>query len=167
MATIADHLSVEELEERFRAAADAMASRHYQAIWLLAKGRTFVEVAAVLAFVPRWVEELAQRYNARGPGALGDQRRGNGRPATVLTGELLAALGERLQTPPEEGGLWTGPKVARWMAARLGRAKVHPQRGWDALKKLRWSIQVPRPRHPRAATLEEQAAFKKTRRRGH
>jgi len=161
MARIAEHLSVDELEERFRAAADPVESRHFQAIWLLAKGRTFVEVAEVLAFVPRWVEELAQRYNTQGPCALGDLRRGNGRPATVLTADLLAALRERVQTPPADGGLWTGPKVARWMAERLGRAKLHPQRGWDALKRIAWSIQTPRPRHPRAATPEEREAFKK------
>jgi hypothetical protein len=33
-------------------------------------------VAGVLAFTPRWVEELAARYNAFGPEALGENRRG-------------------------------------------------------------------------------------------
>src|SRR4051794_33693668 len=31
----------------------------YQAIWLLAQGRTFLEVGEVMAFAPRWLEELA------------------------------------------------------------------------------------------------------------
>ena len=53
MARIVDHLLVEALEARYRAARDAIEARHTQAIWLLAQGRTFVEVAAVLAFVPR------------------------------------------------------------------------------------------------------------------
>jgi len=35
------------------------------------------------------------------------------------------------------------------MSARLGR-KVWPQRGWDYLKKLGHSLQMPRPRHVRA-----------------
>ena len=48
----------------------------------------------------------------------------------MLTAAVLAALSERLREPPEDGGQWTGPKVARWMAARLGLAKVHAQRGW-------------------------------------
>ena len=72
MAHIVEHLSVEELEARYRAAQDATEARHFQAIWLLAQGRTFVEAAEVLAIVPRWVEELAARYNAFGPEALGD-----------------------------------------------------------------------------------------------
>src|SRR5215213_2275373 len=160
MARIVDHLLLAELEARYRAARDANEARHTQAIWLLAQGRSFLEVAEVLALVPRWVEELAARYNALGPAALGDQRRGNGRAASLLTKDVLAALAERVRTPPEDGGLWSGPKVAVWMAGQLGLERVHPQRGWEALKRVAWSLQAPRPRHPRAATPEQQAAFK-------
>ncbi|MBW3656930.1 MAG: winged helix-turn-helix domain-containing protein [Gemmatimonadetes bacterium] len=160
MARIVEHLSVEELGARYRAAQDATEARHTQAIWLLAQGRGVLAVADVLAFAPRWVEQLAARYNALGPAALGDQRRRNGRAASVPTPALLAALAGRLKEPPEDGGHWTGPKVARWMAARLGVERVHPQRGWEALQRARWSPQVPRPRHPRAATAEQRAAFK-------
>ena len=160
MARIVEHLPVEELEARYRAARDVSEARHFQAIWLLAQGRTFVEVAEVLAFVPRWVQELAQRYNASGPEALGDQRRRNGRAAGLLTEAVLSALAKRVRTPPEDGGLWSGPKVAAWMARRLGLQKVHPQRGWEALKRIGWSPQAPRPRHARAATPEQRAAFK-------
>ena len=160
MAWIVEHLPLEELETRYRAARDATEARHYQAIWLLAQGRTFLEVAEVMAFAPRWVEELAARYNAHGPAALGDQRRRNGRAASLLTKDVLAALAERLRTPPEDGGLWSGPKVAAWMARQLGLERVHPQRGWEALKRLEWSAQAPRPRHPRSATPEQREALK-------
>src|SRR5215218_7204559 len=139
MARIVGHLPLEELEARYRAARDVTEARHVQAIWLLAQGRTFVEVAEVLAFVPRWVEELAARYNALGPTALGDQRRQNGRAASLLTEAVLAALAERVRTPPDGGGLWSGPKVAAWMARHLGLTRVHPQRGWEALKRIGWS----------------------------
>ena len=160
MARIVGHLPVEELEARYRAARDVTEARHLQAIWLLAQGRTFLEVAEVLAFVPRWVEELAARYNALGPEALGDQRRRNGRAASLLTEAVLSALAKRVRKPPGDGGVWSGPKVAVWMARRLGLARVHPQRGREALKRIGWSPQAPRPRHARAAGPEEQAAFK-------
>jgi hypothetical protein len=84
VAHIVEHLSLRQLETRYRASQDATEARHLQAIWLLAQGRTVLEVAEVLAFVPRWVEQLAARYNASGPEALGDQRRRNGRPASLL-----------------------------------------------------------------------------------
>ena len=160
MARIVGHLSVEELEARYRAARDVTEARHVQAIWLLAQGRTVLEVSQVLAFVPRWVTQLAARYNASGPEALGDRRRRNGKAASLLTEEVLSALAERVRTPPEDGGLWSGPKLAAWMARHLGLRRVHPQRGWEALKRIGWSPQAPRPRHARAATPEQRAAFK-------
>src|SRR6266567_410993 len=89
MAHVTDHLSIEELEHRYRACEDACSARHYQTIWLLAQGHTVSEVAALTSFVPRWIEELQARYNALGPQALGDLRRNNGTRPSVLKPELL------------------------------------------------------------------------------
>jgi len=160
MAHVAGHLSVEALEARYEACEDVMSSRH-QTIWLLAKGHSTGEVAAMTSFGQRWIEQLLERYNAFGPSALGDLRRGNGAPARVLTPELLQRLRIRLGEPPPDGGVWTSGKVARWMAGELGLASVAPQRGWEALRAIGWSIQKPRPRNPKAATPAEQEAFKK------
>jgi len=164
MAHVADHLSIVELEERYRTCTDACSARHYQTIWLLAQGHTIEEAAETTCFVPRWIEELLARYNAVGPQALGDLRRNNGTQPSVLKPELLAKLKVRLVEPPPDGGLWTSGKAAHWMAGELGLAKVAVQRGW--VKAVGWSIQSPRPRNPRAATVDEEAAYKKTRRHG-
>lgn len=161
MATVCDHLSVEELEERYVGCEDATASRHFQVIWLLARGHTISQVAVTTAFGERWIEQLLARYNAAGPEALGDLRRRNGASATILKPELLAKLRDRLCEPPADGGLWSSRKVADWMAAELGLTSVAPQRGWEALKAIGWSIQKPRPKNPKSATPEEAAAFKK------
>ena len=162
MARVATHLSVTELEQHYRAAKQATVARHYQAIWLLAKGHTVREVSQLTSFGTRWLEQLLSRYNVRGPTALGDQRRHNGRAPTILKPELLARLKPRLEAAPPDGGLWTGPKVAAWMAGELGLEKVAPQRGWEALRAIGWTIQVPRPQHPEAATAEDREAFKKS-----
>src|SRR4051794_22573732 len=77
MARVADHLSVEDLEARLRSAQDPTATRHVQVIWLLARGHTIADVAAVTSFGRRWIEQLLARYNAHGPEALGDLRRRN------------------------------------------------------------------------------------------
>lgn len=161
MAHIVDHLSVAELGARYRASGDACLVRHYQAIWLLAQGKPLAEVAATTGFVQRWLEQLAQRYNQFGPDALGDRRRRNGTTARLLTPELLDKLRARLAEPPPDGGVWTTTKIAVWMAAELGLVSVYPQRAWEALRAIGWSIQAPRPRNPAAAGPEEQAAFKK------
>lgn len=161
MAHIADHLSVEELGKRYRSSADACTARHYQAIWLLAQGRRLSEVAATTGFVQRWLEQLASRYNQFGPDTLGDRRRSNGRSARLLTPELLDGLRTRLETPPPDGGVWNTTKIAAWMASELGLVSVYPQRAWDALKAIGWSIQAPRPKNPASASPEERAAFKK------
>ena len=162
MATVWDHLSVEELEERFVGCEDATASRHFQVIWLLARGHTISQVSGTTAYGERWIEQLLARYNAEGPEALGDLRRRNGAPATILKPDLLAKLRLRLDDPPPDGGLWSSRKVAAWMAGELNLTSVAPQRGWEALKAIGWSIQKPRPKNPKSATPEEAAAFKKS-----
>ena len=162
MARVAGHLSVEDLEAEFRSARDPTATRHFQVIWLLARGHTIADVAAVTSFGPRWIEQLLARYNAQGLGAVGDLRRRNGSAPSVLRPELLARLRARLEAPPPDGGLWSSRKVAVWMAGELGLAAVLPQRGWEALKAIKWSVQKPRPRHPASATPEECETFKKS-----
>jgi transposase len=162
MAHVADHLSVLALEQQYRSCTDVTAARHVQTIWLLAKGHEIAEVSATVSYARRWVERLRARYNAQGPQALGDLRRRNGTNPSVLKPDLLEKLKARLLEPPPDGGLWTSPKVAAWMASELGLAEVLPQRGWEALKAIGWSVQKPRPRHPQAATPEEREAFKKS-----
>src|SRR3954462_7578759 len=62
MARVGDHLSVDDLEARLRSAQDPTATRHFQVIWLLARGHTIADVAGVTSFVPRWIEQLLARY---------------------------------------------------------------------------------------------------------
>ncbi len=168
MTRISAHLSVSELEVRYETAADPVAKSHFHAAWLVASGYEASEVAQLLSFSTRWVNILIKRYNEGGPEQLGDQRAHNGTEPTILTPDALAALKDRIKTPPEEGGVWTGPKIAAWLARFHGLKSVHDQRGWDALIAIGYSIQQPRPRHPQAATEEERAAFKKSsRKRSH
>src|ERR1044071_7972548 len=162
MGGVAAHLSVEGLEAGFRSARDPTAVRHFQVIWLLARGHTIADVAAVTSFGRRWIEQLLARDNAHRPEALGDLRRRNGGVPRVQRPALLERLRARLEAPPPDGGLWSSRKVAAWMAGELGLAAVLPQRGWEALKAIGWSVPKPRPRHPASATPEEREAFKKS-----
>jgi transposase len=156
---IAPHLPVAELERQYRRVSDPTASRHWQIVWLLAQGWTGQQVAASTGFSTRWIGQLAQRYNAQGPAGLGDHRHSNPGSARVLSAAQEAELAAALEGPAPDGGMWTGPKVAAWIARTTGR-EVRPQRGWDYLRKLGFSLKRPRPRHAKADP-EAQAAFKK------
>src|SRR3954449_3669118 len=135
---LAAHLSPAGLGQRYRAARSPVERSHLQIVWLLSRGRSEREVAQVTGYGRRWVGEVARRHDEGGPDGLGDRRRGNAGARPLLGAEDEAALRAALAEPPADGGLWTGPKVATWMAARLGR-EVRPQRGWDYLKKLGYS----------------------------
>jgi transposase len=159
------HLSTAELGQRYRAARQPIERSHLQIVWLLSQGRSEREVAAATGYGQRWITAIVRRYNAEGAGGLGDQRAKNTGARPLLSQEDELTLQDALAEPPADGGLWTGPKVAAWMTARLGR-KIWPQRGWDYLQKLGYSAQVPRPRHAKAASATEQEAFKRGSRAG-
>jgi hypothetical protein len=72
-----------------------------------------------------------------------------------LTPDQQAALFAALQAGPPDRGLWSGPKVAVYVKDRFG-VEVWPQTGWQWLKELWLRPVVPRPRHPKAATPDEQ-----------
>ena len=67
MATVYKHLSVEELEERYVGSQDATTSRHFQVIWLLARGHTISQVSETTAFGERWIEQLLAVIMPKGP----------------------------------------------------------------------------------------------------
>jgi len=157
--SIQTHLTLHELATRYRKAKDPVVRSHWQAIWLLAQGWASAQVATITGYTVNWVRTLARRYNHLGPAGLEDRRHRNPGAAGLLSAAQRAALLAALEQPPPDGGVWTGPKAAAWMAATLGR-RVHPQRGWEILRRLGWTSKVPRPRHAKA-NPEAQAAFKK------
>jgi len=156
---ITPHLSVAELEQRYRQAREPVASRHWQIVWLLAQGWTGRRVAASTGYSPRWIGQLAQRYNAAGPAGLGDHRHQNPGSARLLSAAQEAQLAAALEGPAPDGGLWTGPKVAAWITATTGRA-VSDHLGWVSLRRGGFTPRRPRPRHA-GADAAAQAAFPK------
>lgn len=163
---LSPHASTQELEHRYSKARDPVERSHHQIVWLLSEGRTTREVCEVTGYSAGWVRQIARRYNERGVEGLGDRRHQNpGAKERALLDEAgEAQLLEALQEPPPAcvgGGMWSGPKVARWVALRNGLEKVHVQRGFEYLRKVRYSPQVPRPQNASAADALEREAFKK------
>lgn len=156
---LANHLTVDELEHRYRQASDPVARSHWQILWLLGQGRLSEEIADVTGYSLTWIRTIVRRYNAEGADGVGDQRHHNPGQAPLLSPALRAELAQALEHAAPDGGVWTGPKVARWMSDKLGRP-IHAPRGWEVLQLLDYRSYVPRPRHAKADAAA-QAAFKK------
>src|SRR5262245_21090204 len=131
-----ESLSRADIAARSASAATPGEQRRWQVILLLAERAPLVEIVAATDYRPRTIREIAQRYRQLGPAALVDQRAHSPGAAPILAAEQQHELREALQHPPPDGGVWTGPKVAQWMAAKTGRC-VHRQRGWDYLRRLK------------------------------
>jgi transposase len=157
--TVAPHLTVDELEQRYRGAEEGVARSQWHILWLLAGGMRTAEVSRVTGYGVRWIQEIARRYRDGGPQAVGARRHANPGAPPLRDGTQQAALRAALAGPAPDGGLWTGRHVAVWMSAVLGRP-ISPQRGWEWLCRLGFRPQRPRPRETRADPAA-QAAFKK------
>ena len=164
---LSPHASTQELEHRYKKARDPVERSHLQIVWLLSEGRTTGEVSEVTGYSVGWVRKIAHRYNERGLQGLGDRRHRNpgAKQRALLNEEGQRELREALLSGPAPacvgGGMWSGPKVARWIEQRNGLEKVHAQRGWEYLRKVGMSPQVPRPSNAQGADSDEREAFKK------
>lgn len=156
------HLSYEQLRERFRRCTDGRQKARWQALWLLSKPEApyaAAQAAAVVGLTADGVRKLVKRYNAGGPAAVARNAGGQGRAPRLSAAQQEQLKAELLGRAPD-GGLWTGPKLARRIAQLTGRP-LHKATGWEWLRKLGFTPQRPRPRNTQAATAQQQAAWKK------
>jgi transposase len=158
--TLAPHLELDQLEQRYRQASDPVARSQWQILWLLAQGHSTKQVVQTTGYSETWIGTIAKRYNADGPDGVGDRRHANPGAASLLSDQHLAELDTLLDGPAPDGGLWTGPKIAKWMTDKLGHT-VHAQRGWEVLQHLNYRSYVPRPRHAKADQAAQEEFQKK------
>ena len=152
------HLTEDEVVARFKACAVGDEKLRWQAVMLKLKGWRSPRIAEACARREDWVRRTVRTYNAQGPEGLEDGRVSNGNPR-LLSPEQEAALAEALEAPCPLGGLWDGPKIARWVASEWD---IHftQDTGRAYMRRLGFSRQTPRPRHPQA-DKDAQEAFKK------
>lgn len=110
-------------------------------------------------YTETWVRTIIHRFNAEGPDGAVDRRHANPGQPPLLGPNLREELRQALDGPAPDGGLWTGRKVAMWMAKRLDRP-VGEVRGWEAVRALGFTLQRPRPQAT-SADPAAQEAFKK------
>ena len=157
------HRTPRQAWSKYRACRHPVEKVRWHLIWLLLRTdepRTPAQAAAVVGVSVITARAVLHRWNDHGPTGLGDRRAANGgRPR--LTPDQRTALFAALKNRPPDGGLWTGPKVAVYVRERWG-VVVRPQTGWRWLVELGFTLQVPRPTHPRAADRPARRRWKKT-----
>jgi hypothetical protein len=156
---IEPHLSVDELENHYRATSDPIERTRYHIIWLLARGFVTEEVVSVIGYHPDRIRRIARRYNQMGPQGLRDRRRTHPGRAPILSDIEQAYLWQALNSLADDGGLWNGPKVATKMTELTGKP-IHRQRGWEYLRLMNFRQLVPRAQHDEA-DIEQQQEWKK------
>ena len=156
------HLSTAELYERYRVCRRPNEKARWRALYLISRGILASEAARRVGRTSGWVTQLTQRYNERGAEAVPDQQSdAKPGPPPSVDAAAAAALAAALRSEAPDGGLWTAPKVVAWIEQRTGRS-VHETTAWRAMRRLGFTLQVPRPRQRRAASEREQARFKKS-----
>jgi transposase len=154
---VVPHLSYEEIDRRYRGCSNAAEKTRWHVLRFVTRPDqplSASKAAELVGFTPSWGRTILKRYNARGPDALADRRHDNG-ATPKLTATQQAQLLAALQAEPPDHGLWSGPKVAAFVKQQFG-VDVRKQTGWQWLKDLGFRLVVPRPRHPKAATPEQQ-----------
>ena len=161
---LATHLSVDGLEQRYRAAHEPHERTWWQILWLLARQGSWPRTSREsTGYTRTWIGQIAKRYNAEGPaGMVNRQHTTSWRAPRMLSAEQQEELRQALAGPAPDGAKhWSCRAVADWMAAQLGRP-VAVQRGWEYLQRLKQSRQMPRPRHALADAAQHAACKKKS-----
>ena len=158
-AYLASHLDTFELKKRYQQSKNLIESRRWHLLWKIAQGWTMKNSAVAVGISYGYAQRIVRNYNLDGVTAVQVKpRKGlrhTVRKVALLSDEQFEKLTQALESKPSDGGIWTGVKVARWIEKETGKARVWNQRGWDYLKKSRYSWQRPRRKHSKGDPIEQ------------
>src|ERR1051326_4808095 len=144
------HSTTTELYRRYRRCREPQEKARWRALHLISGGTRAADAARRVGRTSGWVTQLTQRYNERGAEAVATKRGAvKPGPRPSLHEQAASELGAALRAAAPDGGLWTAPKVARWIAERTGQS-VHETTAWRPMRRLRFTPPGPPPR-PRPA----------------
>lgn len=152
---------VAELKRHYQKSTCAVERRRAHVIWLLASGKSRVEVINLTAYSLPSVLDAIHRYNQDGFEGLRDLRHTNPGAPTLLSDQELLLLAQTVRQDFEKGIVWNGTDVRTWVQTTLGK-QIRFQRAYELLDAIGFSLQVPRPRHAKSSDAAR-ADFKKIR----
>jgi transposase len=156
---VADHHTIEQLQELTQAIPSKRVWRRAQAVVLAKQGRTARDIADSLGCSLKVVKNWVALYNTGGIEALHDRAR-SGRPP-LLDPTQYPDLKQRLNAPPRpEDGICAlrGTDVRQILEREFG-VLMSLQSVYDLLRRLGYSSLMPRPQHE-DANPEVQEFFK-------
>lgn len=129
-AYLATHLDAAQLKQHYHTCTDPVESRRWHLLWLAASDWSIKQAALASGISYDYAEAIVADYNQRGKAAVTNRRKSghSGGKAALLNEVQLAKLRQALRRFSEDGGLWNGPKVGRWIEQETGQ-KIWAQRG--------------------------------------
>lgn len=139
----------------YRTERDYQIRPRLQALWLIRRGRSVREAAALVGVHERTVQEWLGWYRQGGLTTVrGHRRAGKGR-AAYLTAEQQAQLVRHAAS----GAIYTAQDAVDWVEARFG-VRYTRDGMYGVLRRLKVGPKVPRPMNPKTSPAA-QAAWKR------
>jgi transposase len=155
------HLTTDQLYKRYRDCRHPQEKQRWRALYLISAGQQAAQAARRVGRSSAWMTKLARRYNLKGADAVPNQRGESVGRKPRLSKQVALELDYALHGPAPDGGLWTAPKVVTWIKDKTG-ATVNKTTAWRWIRRLGFTLQVPRPMHRKKAGPSGQEAFKKS-----
>lgn len=138
------------LYRRYRRERRADVRPRLHALWLVRRGHTTREAAAVLGVDERTVQRWLAWYRADGLAPLEGRHAGSQGAPSYLTAGQRAELAEEVAT----GRFRTAAEIRRWIQQRWG-ARYTEGGMYALLHRLRCAPKVPRPAHEKVDHLAQ------------
>ena len=160
-AKLANYFNQKQLYENYRKSTNSVESKRWHLLGKISVGWNIKQSSIIVGIHYQYALKIVQRYNQFGPETVlkkrvqPKRREHKGGKKPLLNEQQMEKLSQALEDRPSDGGIWTGPKVARWIEKETGKEKVWNQRGWEYLKKFGYSCQRPRPQHKKGILLNK------------
>lgn len=156
----AAHLSIDAVNAKLLSAANVTQRRRWLIVYnALVDPRPASQIALHTGVSVATVRLVISTYNRRGPVALDTPGKG-GRRNEYLTATEEHAFLAPFFARAARGEIATSTEIQHMLEAHLGHA-VHPSTVYRLLARHGWRKLVPRPTHPHADPVAQEA-FKKT-----
>ena len=152
-AKLAHYFSTNELYQKYRKSSNNVEAKRWHLLWKISLGWNIKQSAMMVGIHYQYALKIVKKYNQFGPQTVLKKtvkyspREHKGGKKPLLNKQQMKKLSQALEDRPSDGGIWNGPKVARWIEKETGKEKVWNQRGWEYLKKQGYSWRKPRPKH--------------------